>query len=182
MHSIYRMNRKLILYIACSLDGYIAAKNDNIDFLNSVAIEGEDYGYGEFIDTVDTVIVGRKTYDKVLSMGYDFPHADKESYIITRTAKDSIGNIHFYNGSIKELVENLKSKPGKNIFCDGGAEIVNLLLKDKLFDELYISIIPCLLGSGTKLFNENNLESSLKLVNSSSFKSGLVQIHYTFEK
>ncbi len=54
------MNRKLILYIACSLDGYIAAKNDNIDFLNSVAIEGEDYGYGEFIDTVDTLIVSRK--------------------------------------------------------------------------------------------------------------------------
>lgn len=176
------MNRKLILYIACSLDGYIAAKDDNIDFLNSVAVEGEDYGYGEFIETVDTVIVGRKTYDKVLSMGYDFPHADKESYIITRTTKDSISNIHFYNGSILELVKKLKSKPGKNIFCDGGAEIVNLLLKDRLFDELYISIIPCLLGSGTKLFNENNIESQLKLVKSNSFKSGLVQLKYTFEK
>ncbi len=176
------MNRKLILYIACSLDGYIAAKNDNIDFLNTVAVEGEDYGYGEFINSVDTVIVGRKTYDKVLSIGYDFPHADKESYIITRTKKDSIGNIHFYNGSIKELVENLKTKPGMNIFCDGGAEIVNLLLKEQLFDELYISIIPCLLGSGTKLFNEINIESSLKLVDSRAYKSGLVQLHYIFEK
>lgn len=176
------MNRKLILYIACSLDGYIASKNDNIDFLNTVAVEGEDYGYGEFINSVDTVIVGRKTYDKVLSMGYDFPHADKESYIITRTQKDPIGNIHFYNGSLKELVENLKTKPGKNIFCDGGAEIVNLLLKDQLFDELYISIIPCLLGSGTKLFNEINVESQIKLIDSTAYKSGLVQLHYIFDK
>ena len=174
--------RKLILYIACSLDGYIAAENDNIDFLNSVAVEGEDYGYGNFISTIDTVIVGRKTYDKVLSMGYEFPHADKESYIITRTPKDSIGNIHFYNNSIVELVNNLKNKAGKNIFCDGGAEIVNLLLKDKLFDEMYISIIPCLLGAGTKLFKENNIESQLKLISSKSFESGLVQLHYTFVK
>lgn len=176
------MNRKLILYIACSLDGYIAAKNDNIDFLNAVTLEGEDYGYAEFIKSVDTVIVGRKTYDKVLSMGYDFPHADKESYIITRTQKVSIGNIHFYNGSLKELVEKLKTKLGKNIFCDGGAEIVNLLLKEKLFDEMYISIIPCILGSGTRLFHEINKACSIKLVNSTTYKSGLVQLHYIFDK
>ncbi len=174
--------RKLILYIACSLDGYIAAENDNIDFLNSVAVEAEDYGYEEFIKTVDTVIVGRKTYDKVLSMGYDFPHADKESYIITRTPKESIGNIHFYNASIVELVHDLKNKPGKNIFCDGGAEVVNLLLSNKLFDEMYISIIPCLLGSGTKLFKENKIESQIKLISSKSFESGLVQLHYAFDK
>lgn len=173
--------RKLILYIACSLDGFIAEKDNNIDFLNLVAKDGEDYGYEDFINTVDTVIVGRKTYDKVLSMGYDFPHADKESYIITRTSKESIGNINFYNGDLSELVQQLKSKEGKNIFCDGGAEIVNILFKHKLFDELYISIIPCILGSGIRLFNEENTFQKLNLLDAKKFETGLVQLHYTVE-
>lgn len=65
-----------MLYIAASLDGYIAKPNDDLSFLDQVAQEGEDYGYADFIRTVDTVIVGRKTYDKVISMGYPFPHTD----------------------------------------------------------------------------------------------------------
>ncbi|HEY0041148.1 MAG TPA: dihydrofolate reductase, partial [Flavisolibacter sp.] len=79
------MERKVILYIATSLDGYIAKTDDDLGFLSIVEQEGEDYGYGEFLQTVDAVIVGRRTYDKVLSMGYAFPHADKDAYIITRT-------------------------------------------------------------------------------------------------
>ena len=113
--------RKVILYIATSLDGYIAQPNDDLSFLDIVAQEGEDYGYADFIKTVDAVIVGRKTYDKVINMGYDFPHADKEAYVITRTPKASIGSVNFYNGNLKTLVEKLKSEEGKNIFCDGGA-------------------------------------------------------------
>lgn len=171
-------NRKLILYIACSLDGYIAKPNDNLDFLNMVQREGEDYGYAEFIASVDTVILGRKTYDWVVGHGYGFPHADKESYIITRQAKPRDGNLIFYNGDLRELVLGLKLKSGKNIFCDGGAQIVNLLLKDKLFDELIISIIPILVGDGVKLFKDNPPEQELKLVSAKHYDSGLVQLHY----
>jgi len=80
-------NRKLILYIACSLDGYIAKPNDDLGFLNRVQKEGEDYGYNDFVSTVDTVIVGRKTYDWVTGQGFEFPHSDKETYIITRQEK-----------------------------------------------------------------------------------------------
>ena len=79
--------RKLILYISCSLDGYIAKPNDDLSFLQSVQMSGEDYGYYDFVKTVDTVIVGRRTYDWVVGQGYAFPHADKESYIITRSAR-----------------------------------------------------------------------------------------------
>ena len=89
--------RKLILYIAMSLDGYIATKDDNLDFLSVVEQEGEDYGYAEFIKTIDTVIMGRKTYDKIMSFGMGFPHADKESYILTRTERPNNGNLNFYN-------------------------------------------------------------------------------------
>lgn len=175
-------NRKLILYIACSLDGYIAKPNDNLDFLNIVQREGEDYGYGEFIASVDTVILGRKTYDWVVGHGYGFPHADKESYIITRQSKPSEGNLIFYNGDLRKLLFDLKSKSGKNIFCDGGAEIVNLLLRDKLFDELIVSIIPILVGDGVKLFKDNRPEQELELVSVKNFDSGLVQLHYTIKK
>lgn len=170
--------RPLILYIAMSLDGYIAQPNDDLSFLSMVEQEGEDYGYEDFIKTVDTVIVGRKTYDKVISMGYDFPHANKASYIITRTPRPSIGSVNFYTGNLKTLVEKLKSESGKNIFCDGGAEIVNELLKDKLIDEFIISIIPILVGNGTKLFKDKRPEQKLELISSKSFKKGLVQLHY----
>jgi len=172
------MNRKVFLYIATSLDGYIATKNENLDFLSLVEQEGEDYGYADFIKTVDTVIVGRKTYDKVLSMGFDFPHADKESYIITRTPKPAIGNIQFYTENLEALILKLKEKDGQNIFVDGGAEIVNLMMNDNLIDVFCVSIIPVLLGDGISLFQDNRPELQLKFVRSETFKSGLVQIWY----
>jgi dihydrofolate reductase len=172
------MNRKVVLYIAMTLDGYIAKNDDDIEFLNAMDRPGEDYGYGEFIKTVDATIVGRKTYDKVLSMGYDFPHADKECYIITRTSRPDIGNIRFYDGDLNALVANLKSREGKNIFVDGGAEIVHLLLTENLIDEITVSIIPILLGDGIRLFKDSRPESNLVLTGSKAFESGLVQLNY----
>lgn len=172
------MQRKVILYIAMSLDGYIAQQDDNLDFLSMVEKEGEDYGYAEFVKTVDAVIIGRRTYDKVISMGFDFPHADKDTYVITRTASPDVGSVKFYAGDLKALVENLKSKQGGNIYCDGGAEIVNELMKNNLIDEIIISIIPVLLGSGIRLFKDGRPEQRLELVSSTGFDSGLTQLHY----
>jgi dihydrofolate reductase len=172
------VNRKVILYIATSLDGYITQPNDDLSFLSIVEQEGQDYGYADFIKTVDTVIVGRKTYDKVVSMGFDFPHADKDAYIITRTPKPSIGSVKFYTDDLKSLIDKLKSENGKNIFCDGGAEIVNELLKNDLIDEFIISVIPILVGNGTKLFKDGRPEQKLELVSVKSFDKGLTQLHY----
>jgi len=170
--------RKLILYISCSLDGYIAQPGDDLSFLGKVQREGEDYGYNDFTSTVDTVIMGRRTYDWILNQGVDFPHQDKESYIITRTERPSENGMNFYNGNLRDLIVKLKSENGKNIFCDGGAEIVNELLKEKLFDELIISVIPVLLGNGIRLFKEGIPAQDLALVSSKSFESGLMQLHY----
>ena len=172
------MSRKVILYIATSLDGYIAKPNDDLSFLSIVEQEGQDYGYADFVKTVDTVIVGRKTYDKVISMGFDFPHADKDAYIITRTPRPTIGSVKFYSGELKTLVGKLKTESGKNIYCDGGAEIVNELLKDNLIDEFIISVIPILVGNGTKLFKDNRPEQKLELVSVKSFDKGLTQLHF----
>ena len=171
-------DRKLILYIAMSLDGYIATSDDDLGFLSMVEKEGEDYGYAEFVKTVDTVIVGRKTYDKICSIGFEFPYSDKVAYVITRTSKLSVGSVTYYTGNLKELVARLKSEPGKHIFVDGGAEIVNELLKDNLIDEFYISVIPVLLGDGISLFKNGRPEIGLKLSDSKHFEKGLVQLHY----
>ncbi len=138
------MDRKVILYIATSLDGYIAKPNDDLSFLSIVQQEGEDYGYADFVNSVDTVILGRKTYDWVMTQVPEFPHSDKNSFIITRTPRSSIGKTSFYTGKLQDLVIKLKAEEGKNIFIDGGAEIVNELLKENLIDEFIISVIPIL--------------------------------------
>ncbi len=171
-------NRKVILYIATSLDGYIAGPNDDLSFLSIVEQEGEDYGYADFVKSVDTVILGRKTYDWVMTQVPEFPHADKESYIITRTPQPGKGKTNFYTGDLKELIIRLKSEKGKNIFVDGGAEIVNELLKQKLIDEFIISVIPILLGDGTRLFKDGRPEQTLKFLEARKFDSGLIQLHY----
>ncbi len=170
--------RKLVLYISMSLDGYIATKEDSLEFLSLVEKEGEDYGYHEFVQSVDAVMVGRKTYEKVISMGYDYPHSDKDVYILTRTAKPSVGNFKFFTDDLVQLVIDLKNKPGKNIYCDGGAEIANELMKNDLVDEYIISVIPILLGDGIKLFKNGRPEQRLELLKSKQYEKGLIQLHY----
>lgn len=176
------MQRKVILYIAMSLDGFIAGKNDELEFLKVVEKDGEDYGYAQFTESIDTVIMGRKTYDIVMSFGIGFPHADKKSYILTRTARAAGANLTFYNGNINTLIGDLKNTNGKNIFIDGGAEVVHSLLKELLIDELIISIIPVLLGDGVRLFKGDEPEQKLELVSTKSFEKGLVQLHYSVIK
>lgn len=170
--------RKVILYIATSLDGYIAKPNDDLNFLSIVQQEGEDYGYADFIKSIDTVILGRKTYDWVMNQVSEFPHADKNTYVITRTPKPSIGKTNFYTGKLNELINRLIAESGENIFIDGGAEIVNELLKENLIDEFIISVIPILVGNGTKLFKDGRPEQKLELLSAKQFKKGLTQLHY----
>lgn len=175
------MGRKVVLYISMSLDGFIATKENSLEFLSSVEREGEDYGYNEFVKSVDAVIIGRKTYEKVLEMGYEYPHTDKDVYIITRTAKPLVGNFKFYVGDLSKLVSDLKNQPGKNIYCDGGAEIANELMKNNLIDEYIISVIPILLGDGIRLFKDGRSEQKLKLISAKQFDAGLIQLHYKRE-
>jgi len=170
--------RKVILYISMSVDGYIADKNDGLDFLSMVAEEGEDYGYQQFVDSVDTILIGRKTYQKVLSMGYAYPHTNKEVYIISQTNSGPEGHFRYYNGDLKLLVDSLKAKQGKNIYCDGGARLANELLIQNLIDELIISVIPVLLGDGIRLFEDGRPTNRLELVHSKSYNKGLIQLTY----
>lgn len=161
-----------------SLDGYIAKPNGDISFLSIVHQQSEqDYGYNEFIQTIDTVIIGRKTFDTVIRIGHVYQTA-KNIYVLTRTTRPADDSYIFCTESPKDLVLRLKGEPGKNIYCDGGAEIINELLTHKLIDEFIISIVPILLGNGIALFKNNRPEQTLKLLTSQQFDSGLTQLHY----
>lgn len=172
------MERKVVLYIAQSLDGFIATEDHDISWLSIVEQEGEDYGYEAFVDTVDTVFMGRRTYEKVLSFGIEFPHKGRNCYVLSASRTGSDENVTFFSGDLKALVEDIKKKEGKNIFIDGGAEVVRVFRTLDLIDEIVISIIPIMLGKGIRLFKETDTVSRLKLISSQSFESGLVQLKY----
>ncbi|WP_025763994.1 dihydrofolate reductase family protein [Dyadobacter tibetensis] len=172
--------RKVAIFIAMSLDGYIAKPNDDLSFLKQVEKENEDYGYAQFTDRVDTILIGKRTYDYVVreigASHYD--NGERDVYVWTSTARPSTGRVQFYSGSLPELVSRLKAEPGKDIYCDGGAEIITELLKHNLIDEFIISVIPILLGEGVSLFKDGRPEQNLEFISSKSFETGLVQLHY----
>jgi dihydrofolate reductase len=171
---------QLVLYICMSLDGYIASKDDDISWLSIVDREGEDYGYTEFSESVDNYIVGRKTYDKVMNMVGEFPPAKEfQCYVISREKHGMENGVTFYNGDIRTLVDDLKHNGRKNIYCDGGGEIVHLLMENSLIDEYIISIIPTIRGDGKRLFLGGTLPSNITLRSVKQFESGLVQLRYS---
>lgn len=164
-----------------SLDGLIATKDDDLSWLSVVEKEGEDYGYQKHCESVDTYIVGRRTYDVVKKLtGGSFPASDifDKCYVITRQERPQENGVTFFNGDLENLIQELKQQSGKNIYCDGGAEIVKLLMENELIDEFIISVIPIILGDGHRLFKGNVPKQNLVAVSSKKFDSGLVQLHY----
>jgi dihydrofolate reductase len=170
--------RPLFLYIAASLDGYIAKPDGDIGWLSAVEAPPEDYGYADFVKTVDTIIMGRKTYDKVLSFGIPWPHEGRKCYVLSGTRSGSDENVEFFNGEVSDLITRIRQTPGQNIYCDGGAEVVHELMQRDLIDRYVISIIPVLLGDGIALFKPGRPQHNLKLLHSTAYPSGLVQVHY----
>ena len=173
-------NKKLILYISMSLDGFISTKDNDVSWLSIVEKENEDYGYNKFIKTVDTYIVGRTTYETILTLtGGDFPASKMfDCYVITRQKRENIDNITFYNGDIETLVKELKSKKGKNIYCDGGSEIVKLLMQKNLIDTYIVSVIPIILGDGKRLFLGETPTIELNTCKTKQYDTGLVELQY----
>ncbi len=169
---------KVILYIAMSLDGYIAKDDGDISWLSIVDMPGEDYGYAAFIQDVDAIIMGRKTYEKVLSIGSEYLHKDKAGYVLSKSKIGTENGMTFYSGDLSDLISKIKSEHSGNVFIDGGAEVVHVMLAQNLIEECVISIIPIMLGSGIRLFQEGRPITKLKLFSSESFASGLVQLRY----
>jgi len=164
--------RKIKLFIASSLDGYIANEDGGVDWLP----EHADSGYGEFYKTIDAVIMGRKTYEQVLTFGA-YPYEGKKSYIFTRNAKKNKDeNVEFVS-EIDDFTKELISSSGKDIWLVGGAEIVSYFLDRGFVDEIIISIIPIVLGKGIPLFKNIQKHTRLELIKTVEYDE-LVELHY----
>lgn len=172
--------RKVILYISMSLDGFLATQDDDLAWLSIVEKEGLDYGYTALQERVDKYVIGRATYDVVLKLtGGEFPQAKMyDCYVITRQERAPENGVQFYNGDIEDLINKFKVEGGKDIYCDGGGQIVKLLMEKNLIDEYIISIIPVVLGDGKRLFLGGTPTIDIELVKSEQFETGLVQLHY----
>lgn len=172
--------RKIKLYIAASIDGYIADIDGGLDWLSAYPITSElNYGYDEFFNSVDSVIMGGRTYRDILNMDVIYPYKDKISYIITRNKINSPKeNIHFISENIIETVLDLKNKEGKDIWLVGGGKIISMLLDNDLIDKMIITIIPIMLGSGIPLFPNIAKESTWKLHNTNSYNNNALQVEY----
>lgn len=170
---------KVLLYISMSLDGFLAGENDDLTWLDAMDKEGEDYGYFDFVKDVDKYIVGHTTYKVVKNLVGEFPQSKQyDCYILSKSKSGKEDGVTFYSDDIKKLIEELKAKGGKNIYCDGGGQIVQELMKHDLIDEYTVSVIPTILGKGKKLFLGDTPPINIKLVDSKSYETGLVQLRY----
>lgn len=159
------MERKVILYISQSLDGFIADDKGSIDWIignNKAYIS--DYGYENFIKNIDTVFLGASTYKQIKNeLSPDkWVYENLQSYILTNEKIKDTENIKYVNMNIEELINRLKQEEGKNIWICGGANLVNQCIKKNLIDEYQITTVPVILGNGVRLFEENNKKIKLE--------------------
>lgn len=174
--------RKIKLYIAVSLDGYIATPDGGVEWLNQFQIsKNEDYGYKEIYQSIDTILMGGRTYRDIVGFGCEWPYKDKTTYIVSRNNINLTPSeqIYFITHHVTENVEKLKELTGKDIWLVGGGELVSMLLDVNLIDEMHLCYLPIVLGQGISLFPNKPKETIWKLAGSKSFPSGAISITYT---
>ncbi|MBM7096220.1 dihydrofolate reductase [Bacillus sp. H-16] len=173
--------RKVMMFIAMSLDGYIATKDESLEWLFKHEGDG-DNGYEAFYDTIDTVIMGRKTYEWIKTeMSGGYPYKGKENYIFSAGLTGEKGDVIFVNEDPVSFTEQLKKQEGKDIWIVGGGELLLPLIKEKVVDEMIIAVAPTLIGNGIPLFKEGEYELDLELMGTRRFDD-FVELHYRVKK
>ena len=171
------MQRKIILSLAMSLDGFIATSEGGYGWIAGDGTHDLDtkdrWNYEAFLQTVDLVIMGKNCFDQ--KMHEDF--TDQKVWVATSESLDDSGNVHFIRGDIADVVVREKSRSGKNIFIFGGGKVAHHFLQSDAIDEYYIGIVPIILGSGKPLFVGGSPEIPLRLKNIIS-EEGVVVLHY----
>jgi len=170
-----------IVYIATSIDGYIADKDGNIDWLYIVENpDKDDLGWSEFIKNIDAIVMGKNTFEKILSFNMGW-HYQKPVFILSNSMKEIpegfTDKIEIISGTPQEVTELLHNKGFNNIYVDGGTT-VQQFLKEDLIEELIITKIPILLGGGIPLFKELDNQMVFELVETKIMINHLVQIKY----
>ena len=170
------------VYIATSLDGFIARKNGDLDWLpeNEHDDSGEDYGYKAFMDSVDVLVMGRNTYEKVLTFG-EWPYGDKKVVVLSnnlsKVPENLAEHVEIMSYSPKDLIRRLSERGAHHLYIDGGKTIQNFL-NSGLINEITITKIPVLIGAGIPLFGELSNDIALQHIETKVFENGCVQSRY----
>lgn len=170
--------RNVIVHIATSADGYIARTDGDLEWLTSRPAPEGFYGMNAFMKSIDTIILGRKTYDLSLRLGAKF---DSSRYIVfSRHAPpaDAHSSVEFVNGAIGPFISRLREQPGKDVWLMGGGELIASFLDAQAIDEFVISVVPVFIGDGIPLIARRHRHVPLELLSSERFEDGLVQLHY----
>ena len=171
--------RKIKLYIAQSMDGYIAEMDGGLDWLmNHPNPEQTDYGYADFYKTVDTLLMGARTYESIVAMDLSWPYEDSQTYVVTHNPIPTQENRSSISSNVIERIKQLKSYPGKDIWIVGGGELISTLLSHQLIDSMIITTMPILLGGGIPLFRADSGSSNWETVGVSTFQSGVTVAEY----
>ena len=166
--------RKVVLGLGISLDGYIARPDGSVDFL----FMPKDYSMGPFFKTIDTAVLGRKTYDDGLKMGGSFGGSIKY-FVFSKTMPPGERNsVTFTNDSPSAVIAAIRQKPGKDIWLMGGGELIRDFLKEDLVDELHIGVVPVLIGEGIPLFPSGFPQREFDLVENKSYSRGMIALKY----
>lgn len=175
--------RKIIVYIATSADGFIARKDGAVDWLDRPRPKG-NYGMAEFWHSIDTILMGRKTYDmavKFIKEGKATPgmfHGITHYVFSRKPPKKAIEGFEFVKEPIKKFAHRLRNQKGKNIFMLGGAGIIGSFLDEGELDEFVISVIPVFIGEGIPLIAPSCRTTPLTLLSTKKFSDGVVKLHY----
>lgn len=172
--------RKLILYMAISLDGKISGPGDDVSWLDAIPNPDQtDYGYADFQQEIDTTIMGRRTYDWVMEQDMPFPYPDTENYVFTGNAQLRDNEyVGFVSADHVDFIRDLKLQGGKDIWLIGGAKVNQLCLEANLIDEFRLFVMPIILGKGTTMFDPEDQRQSLELTRSKVYQSGVMELVY----
>jgi Dihydrofolate reductase len=175
--------KKIILYIAASIDGRIAEPDGGIEWLSEFPITNEmNYGYKEFMASIDTIIMGGRSWREMSNMDAMGAYAGKTVYVVSRHDWGDNENVNFITENVIEQITSLRNEPGKDIWLFGGGELVSMLLAADLIDEMQIAYIPVILGEGIPLFPKQPKESKWELIKNRNYSSGIMMVEYQKKK
>ena len=175
--------RKVIVHIATSADGYIARSDGDLEWLTSRPAPEGFYGMNAFMKSIDTKVLGRKTYEVSLRMGAKFDSQSRH-IVFSRDPRPSGAppGVEFVNDAIGPFVSRLREQPGKDIWLMGGGEIIASFLDAQAIDEFVISVVPVFIGDGIPLIARRHRHVPLELHSIERFEDGVVQLHYRVQK
>ena len=170
--------KQLTYYVASSIDGYIADKNGDVDWLDLVDMEKDDHGFNDFYDSTDALIMGRTSYQQILDFG-DWPYPGKPCWVMSSQHMPSdYDNVTITSQTPAELLASIRQQGYNNTWLVGGGKLAKAFHDAGLIDEYVISLIPYILGEGVPLLANGASPGELKLVDCVRHDSGVVQLRY----